>query len=92
MGVIVPLLEDSFRIKHRDIRVFYDFIDTQQKIYIDAAISMAVWEAVYIVFAILPAVLRLIMNTKAKKVKADRKGGHENGQDTDKRLDGNGAA
>ena len=79
--VIVPMLEKSFRIKHRDFKVLCDFIETQQKIYINAAISMAVWEAVYTVLAVLPAVIGLLMSTKATK---NRKDGHENGKNPHK--------
>jgi len=78
IGAITPVLENSFRIKHRDFRAIADFTSTQQSIYINASISMAVWEAIYIVFAILPAGIRILIGPTN-----DRKDGHKNGQDTD---------
>jgi len=56
-GAIVPILENSFRIKNRDFRAAADFDSTQPGIYVSAAVSLAVWEAVYIVFALLPALI-----------------------------------
>lgn len=81
IGIIVPVLEDNFRIRRRDIRAFFDFFDSKQKIYINAAISLSIWEAIYIVFAILPAVLKII---KSSKVTIDRKDGQDNGKDPSK--------
>ena len=60
LSVVIPVLDDCFRIKRRDIQALFDFIDTQQKIYINAAISLAVWEAVYIVFAVIPALIKIL--------------------------------
>jgi len=82
IGVIVPVLENSFRIRRRDFRAAADFSDTHQSIYINAAISLAVWEAVYIIIALLPA----IVGTKEKN---NQKGGQMNGKESDKRPDGN---
>lgn len=64
-GVIVPVLEKNFRIRRRDFRTSADFCAVKPKIYINAAISLAVWEALYIVFALLPIL------TKRTKKKAD---------------------
>jgi hypothetical protein len=80
IGVVVPILERSFRIKQRDFKMAADFNSVQQGIYINAIISMAVWEAVYIVFAILTAGIRLLKSTK---VTNDRKDGQKNGKNTD---------
>ena len=52
--IILPVLEDNFKIRRRDIRTSADFESEQQKIYLNAAVSIAVWEALYVVFAILP--------------------------------------
>jgi len=83
IGVIVPALESCFRIRRRDFRVVADFTAMKQGIYINAAISLAVWEAVYVFLAILPALMG------AKKTTTDRKAGQTDGQYPDKRLDGN---
>jgi len=90
IGTLAPFLENNFRIKKRDFMAVANFYDTQQTIYINAAISLAVWEAFYIAFAILPAGIRILKKTKGA---TDRKDGHENGrksrQDPHKRTDGN---
>ena len=54
LGVIVSLLENSFRVKCRDISTSADFEATQSTIYIKIAISLALWEAIYVFTAILP--------------------------------------
>jgi len=90
IGMILPLLENNFRIKKRDFRALANFYDTRQSIYINAAISLAVWESIYIVFAIIPAGIRILRSSKGA---IDRKDEYENGrknrQDPDKRPDGN---
>ena len=80
-GALAPLLENSFRVKRRDFRAAADFTGTEQKIYVHAAISLAVWELFYIVFALLPIVMSLL------RQKPDTKAGKEvikHGQAPDK--------
>jgi len=68
LGTLSPLLDKHFRIKHRDFSTDVDFISTEQKIYVNAAISLAVWEAVYIVLALFPIVkIFLKRNPKGAK-------------------------
>jgi len=82
VGVLIPLLEKSFRIRRRDFRILADFSATQQSIYANAAISMAVWEAFYMIFAMLPTGIRILRRRR-------RKDGQKNGKNPDKRIDGN---
>jgi hypothetical protein len=65
-GAVAAALDEGFRIKRRDFRAFADFEAEQPHIYVNAAISLAVWEAVYILFGILPAIA-------GKKKLSDRK-------------------
>ena len=81
-GTVLPVLESVFRIKRRDLRASADFKTTEPSIYINAAISMAVWEAFYIVFAILPIFL------KKGTEKTTGKDVSSNGEKTDKRTNG----
>ena len=53
-GIIIPLLEEKFRIKKRDIQISADFESEEQKIYLNIAISIALWEAIYVIIALLP--------------------------------------
>ena len=54
VSLIVPFLEEKFKIKNRDIQIFADFESEEQKIYVKTAITIAVWEVFYIAFALLP--------------------------------------
>ena len=80
-GVILPLLEKSFRIKHRDLQARTDFDREKPEVYIDAIISIAVWEAVYIAFAVVPFVLKSISKTNRP---VNRKDDDTDGQTPDK--------
>jgi hypothetical protein len=47
-GFLLPLLENNFRIKKRDLRAAVSFEAAEPFIYVRAHISLMVWEAVYI--------------------------------------------
>ena len=79
-GAITALLDNGFRIKRRDFRSSADFNGTQHYIYVKAAISLAVWEAVYITITLVPALVRNASRNKSKtttpvKVVTDGKDG-----------------
>lgn len=57
-GVISSFLENHFRIKRRDFRASADFTAVKPKIYVNAAISLALWEAIYIALALLPIITK----------------------------------
>ena len=61
-GAVVPVLENCFRIRRRDFVASADFNATKPKIYLNAAISLALWEALYIAIALLP-----LLTKRAKK-------------------------
>jgi len=67
MGELIPILENSFRIKRRDIRFETDFISDGQTIYANVAFSLAVWESMYIVAALFPILKILLRRKPAKK-------------------------
>jgi hypothetical protein len=54
LGLIIPIFESNFKIKHRDIKVFADFNSSKHRIYAKIIISIAIWEVIYILLAILP--------------------------------------
>jgi len=66
-GILTPLLENNFRVKHCDFQVNFDFMETEQKIYVNAALSLAVWEAFYIVFALFPILKIFLKRRPAEK-------------------------
>ena len=59
-GALAPLLENNFRVKRRDFRAATDFTGAEQKIYVHAVISIAVWELLYIIFALFPIITSLL--------------------------------
>lgn len=80
-SALSPMLENSFHIRRRDFRVIADFQSGEQAIYVNAAISLAVWEALYITIALLPPIIGLL---KRPKVPTDRKEEKKDGKAPDK--------
>ena len=83
LGVLVPVLENLFRIKSRDLRTSVSFTESEPYVYLMAKLSLALWEIIYIAWSPLMAIVKA--NTKTKNRKVDAK----HGQASDKRLDGN---
>jgi len=91
-GMIVPGLKRNFRIRRLDLKTWFDFIDNKQGIYAKIAVSIAVWEIFYILFALFPVISSVFKTPKDKEAKKSdkvRKDGDENGESTDQRIDGN---
>lgn len=49
-GIITAVLENNFQIKKRDLRTAVDFDAKDPYIYIKAKLTLAVWEAVYVLY------------------------------------------
>ena len=47
-GILLPMIENNFRIKKRDLRATVNFNVPEPYIYVKAQLSLAVWEAVYV--------------------------------------------
>ena len=100
-GIVLAVAEKSFRIRRRDFSAYADFNATEQCIYVFAAISIAVWEAVYVLFPFVPVLLksksgtgttsttRTASTTRATKTRLTGKDVGFNGKAPDKRTDGN---
>lgn len=69
MGVIVPLLENNFNVKERDLRTDVDFMAGKTKIAARATLTMAVWHLFYIAAGFLFPFLK----GRAKKSGGGRK-------------------
>jgi hypothetical protein len=52
-GIIAAVLENNFRIKKRDMRAAVDFEAEKPYLYVRIRLSLAVWEAVYVVYNLL---------------------------------------
>jgi hypothetical protein len=57
-GFLTALIENNFRIKKRDFRASVSFEKTEPYIYVRARLSLAVWEAIYVAWALLKSFLR----------------------------------
>ena len=79
-SVITPVLDNVFRIKRRNLSASADFNAAEQQVYVKAAISIAVWETIYIFCALVPVLV---------KKATVRKDGHSDGKTSDKRVNGN---
>ena len=77
VGALMPVLENTFRIKDSDVGAAVDFEAKENVIYVDAQLTIAIWEIIYIALAVWP-VLKAIL-AGAKKGKVDK-----NGQASDK--------
>jgi len=67
IGMLDPILANAFRIKRRDFRAYVDFVAQKSTVYIKAVVSLALWEAVYIVLALLPLILSAASTGDAKQ-------------------------
>ncbi|MCL2365691.1 MAG: DUF2953 domain-containing protein [Oscillospiraceae bacterium] len=67
MGTLAPVLDHHFRIRHRDFQTGVDFTSSERKIYVSAAISLAVWESIYIIVALLPMLRIFFKRDKTQK-------------------------
>ncbi|MDR2589589.1 MAG: DUF2953 domain-containing protein [Oscillospiraceae bacterium] len=67
-GIIVPIFEKYFHIKKRDILVLADFESdlNEHKIYAEVQISIAIWEVIYVISALLP-ILKSLHSTDDKQ-------------------------
>ena len=55
LGAVLPALERKLRIKKRDIRTAVSFDGGGDRIYIDTSITIRIWEIIYVVCGLLPA-------------------------------------
>ena len=89
---IVPKLKRNFRIKQLDLRAAADFTSTSQKIYAKLNISIAVWEVIYIAFALLPFIISIfkkIPKVEDTEAKENDENINKDTHNDKKRKDGN---
>jgi len=67
VGMLDPILANTFRIRRRDFRAYVDFIAQKPTVYIKAVVSLALWEVVYIMLALLPLILNAASAGNAKQ-------------------------
>ena len=74
IGAATPLLENTFRIKNRDIEALISYEDERDSIFLDARLTLRVWEIIYIACGMLPAV-QILLDRKNPADGKDRKNG-----------------
>ena len=80
INMMIPILEDNFKIKKQNITVKADFESEKQKIYVKLAISIAVWEAIYVVIALLPLLFSILFSKVPERPKPSMKIDQQNQQ------------
>ena len=67
MGMIVPVLENNLNVKKRDLTVRADFESEKSSIYLDAKVTLAVWQAVYIACGFLIPLIKKMKTDNTEK-------------------------
>lgn len=73
VNALMPAVENIFRVKERDVGVSVAFDTDESKIYLDAQLTLAIWEILYIVLAVWPPV-KAILGQMTNKGKVDKNG------------------
>lgn len=73
VNALMPAVENIFKVKDRDVGVAVTFDKTEADIYVDAQLTLAVWEIFYIVFAVWPVVKNIVRQFLNKR-KVDKNG------------------
>lgn len=77
IGVILPILENTFNVRDRDLRTSVSFTEDKPLVYIKAKFSLAIWEILYIASSFIVKYMKY------------RKEGNDNGEASSRRPDGN---
>ena len=71
VGAVLPVLENALRIKKRQIAVNVDFDAKETNIIFSVDLSLALWEILYVVSAILPLMNKSDQDKKLGDVKSN---------------------
>ena len=67
IGMLLPVLENNFDLRKRDIIADVDFTAVEPGIYFEAELTMAVWRIIYIASGFLSSYLKLKKQKKEEK-------------------------
>ena len=76
VGALMPVIENIFKIKKSDVGASVTFDSDKPVIYIDAQLTIAIWEIVYIALAVWPVLKLVLAGLRKRKVE-------QNGQASD---------
>ena len=68
LGAIAPIFENNFKIKKRDFRTAVDFDATEMYVYIKAKLTLAIWEIIYIAWAVIPVIFKTYKSNRKAEV------------------------
>ena len=71
VGIILPFLDKHFKIGKREFNASVDYEKDKPAVYVNAAISIALWEALYIACALVPPVIKLAVSPKQQTKRKD---------------------
>ena len=73
VGALMPVIENIFKVKERDVGASVTFDTDQSEIFVDAQLTLAIWEILYIVLAVWPPV-KAVLGQLVKNGKVDKNG------------------
>ncbi len=73
VNALMPVIHNIFTVKKSDVGAAVTFDAQEADVYVDARLTLAVWEVIYIVLAVWP-VIRVILAQLLKKGKVDNHG------------------
>ena len=68
VGALMPVIENIFKVKKSDVGAAVTFDATEADIYIDAQLTIAIWEIIYIALAVLPVIKPVLEGLRKGKV------------------------
>ena len=67
MGALVPLLENTFRIRDRDFQANVDFEAEKPVVYLKMRFTIAIWELMYVGSGVAWALIKQLLKAKSGK-------------------------
>ena len=66
-GALMPLLDNTFKIKKRDVGTSISFDGNGNKIYLEAQLTLALWEIIYVACGLIPLIKQVKSESKDRK-------------------------
>lgn len=73
VGALMPVIENIFKVKKSDVGAAVTFDTNEAQLYIDAQLTIAIWEIIYIALAVVPVIKPVLAGLKKGKVDTNGK-------------------
>lgn len=73
VGALMPVIENIFKVKKSDVGAAVTFDTAEADLYIDAQLTIAIWEIIYIALAVVPVIKPVLAGLKKGKVDTNGK-------------------